>query len=177
MLLFTSTAVFLALSILNVDSYSNNYISKASPMTSLKGFSDPNWNWGSSVGTGHDAAMKLRIKLGTSDKRTEFIQSIVNNTTEFNLEDVKLALALRFQRASREEISGSNEGYKVMMNMARRKYETVEGEEVLLKDLQEICCILPLDLVAEAGLPGGGGLLQYEAAKVLCGMKFCSRGL
>ena len=90
---------------------------------------------------------------------------------------MKLALALRFQRASREGISGGQEGYKIMEKMARRKYETVEGAENLLRDLKDLCVLLPVDLMAEAGSPGGGGLLQYEAAKVLCGMKFCTLGL
>ena len=174
MLFLLNIALFL---VFNVDGYGYSHTLRTSRMTSLKGFSDPNWNWGSSVGTGHDAAMKLRIKLGTSDKRTEFIKSIVDNSDDFSLEDVKLALALRFQRASREGISGSEEGYKIMEKMARRKYESVEGADILLRDLQDLCCLLPVDLVAEAGSPNGGGLLQYEAAKVLCGMKFCTLGL
>ena len=174
--LLVSIAIFLV-SFFSVDGYGCSHTLRTSRMTSLKGFSDPNWNWGSSVGTGHDAAMKLRIKLGTSDKRTEFIKSIVDNSDDFSLEDVKLALALRFQRASREGISGGQEGYKIMEKMARRKYETVEGAENLLRDLKDLCVLLPVDLMAEAGSPGGGGLLQYEAAKVLCGMKFCTLGL
>lgn len=146
-------------------------------MTSLKGFSDPNWNWGSSLGTGHDAAMKLRLRLGTSDKRADFIASIVGNSKDFDLEDVKLALALRFQRASRERIAGSEEGYEIMDKMAMRKYENADGEAYLLRDLEELVSILPVDLMSEAGMTIGPRPLFYTAAKVLCGMKFCTAGL
>ena len=146
-------------------------------MASLSGFSDPNWNWGSSVGTGHDAAMNLRSALGTSDKRVTFIQSIVNSSDQYNLDDVKLALALRFQRASRERIDGSNEGYIIMERMARLKYEGPNGEMVLLKDLTDLAGILPVDLMNQAGVEGAGGPVQHVAAMVLCGMKFCAVGL
>ena len=145
-------------------------------MKSLKGFSDPNRNWGSSVGTGHDAAMKLRTKLGDFDKRQEFISDIVSNSGAFDLEDVKLALALRFQRTS--STIGSEEGYRIMSQMARLKYESREGEEILRRDLSELVRILNPKFVAEAGpVPLGGANLMYVAAQALCGMRFSTVGI
>lgn len=147
-------------------------------MTSLNGFSDPNWNWGSSNGSGHEAAMKLRFQLGDTEKRKSFIKNVVN-TSDIDFEDIKLALALRFQRASREGKGGSDEGYIIMTKMANRKYEGGKsGESRLLFDLEELLLVLPSDLVSEAGsVVGGGGHLNYTAAKVLCGMNFKTAGL
>jgi hypothetical protein len=153
---------------------------------SLKGFSDPNWNWGSSMGTGHDAAMKLRNRLDSADKRDQFIVGIINGKADFNLEDVKLALALRFQNAARESIAGGREGYEIMEKMANRKYENgngdTKGEDLLLTDLEALISILPEDknwnfFIMVAGLePGSCTPIQKKAAQVLCGMKFSQRG-
>lgn len=168
--------VALACLISSSNAYSLKSVSTDHRMTSLKGFSDPNWNWGSSVGTGHDAAMKLRLTLGTSDKRRDFITNILGETVD--IEDIKLAMALRFQRASREGIAGGDDGYKIMDKMARRKYENKDGETALMNDLRDLVEVLPVDLVLEAGpLPAGGVTVKYVAAQVLCGMKFCTVGI
>eukprot|EP00596_Hydrurales_sp_CCMP1899_P009351 CAMPEP_0119041864 /NCGR_PEP_ID=MMETSP1177-20130426/14015_1 /TAXON_ID=2985 /ORGANISM="Ochromonas sp, Strain CCMP1899" /LENGTH=156 /DNA_ID=CAMNT_0007008237 /DNA_START=167 /DNA_END=637 /DNA_ORIENTATION=- len=153
----------------------------------LQGFSDPNWNWGSSMGTGHDAAMLLRNRLDSADKRDQFIVGIINGSKEFNLEDIKLALALRFQCAARESIAGGREGYEIMEKMAKRKYENgngdTKGEDLLQTDLEALLTILPADknwnfFVMVAGLePGGNGeVLHQRAAQVLTSMKFSKNG-
>jgi hypothetical protein len=122
--------------------------------------------------------MKLRLKLGTSDYRKEFIKKIVQGSEEFNLEDIKLALALRFQRASREGIDGAEEGYQIMNRMAKKEYEGEKGELKLRRDLDELLLSLPADMVSTAGpVPVKGEVLEYVAAKVLSGMNFVTRGL
>lgn len=177
-MLKSTTLLFIVIFLCEVASFdfklSHHHVNR---MTSLKGFSDPNWNWGSSNGTGHDAAMKLRRRLATIDQRTDFIASIVGESDDFNLEDVKLALALRFQRAARERIVGSEQGYKIMDKMATLKYENAEGEAYLQRDLENLSSILPTELTQEAGLSTSSRPLFHSAAKVLCGMKFCAIGL
>mmetsp|Transcript_27272 Transcript_27272/g.26084 ORF Transcript_27272/g.26084 Transcript_27272/m.26084 type:complete len:186 (+) Transcript_27272:133-690(+) len=164
--------------ITNVPRYNSACITRMSYPVVGTGFADPNWNWGSSVGKGHEAAMKLRLKLGNSDSRAGFIKKIVQGSEEFNLEDIKLALALRFQRASYEGIEGSKEGSQIMNRMAKREYEGGKGEIKLRRDLDELLLSLPADMVSGAGpVPVNGEVLEYVAAKVLMGMNFVTRGI
>lgn len=128
------------------------------------------------MGTGHDAAMKIRQRLSTTEKREYFISCIVSGTDTFSSEDIKLTLALRFQRASREGIAGSKEGYNIMNKMAACKYETAVGEIELIDDLESLVKLLPEDLT-DLGPSVADRRLSYVAAKVLSGMSFCKIGL
>ena len=128
------------------------------------------------MGTGHDAAMKLRQRLATTEKREFFIACLVSGADTFDSEDIKLALALRFQRASREGIAGSAEAYKIMNKMAACKYETAAGKIGLIDDLESLITLLPKDML-DVGPSTADRQLSYTAAKVLSGMNFCKVGL
>ena len=142
-------------------------------MKSVSGFSDPNWNWGSSYGTGHDAAMAIRQSLGTANRRKEFLKSLVENSEKVSVDDVKLALALRFQRASHEGIVGCMEGNRIMNCMAALKYEKADGEAILLRDLNAL-----IEIISESSTSNVScTLLRPAAAKVLGGMNFCEVGI
>lgn len=142
-------------------------------MKSVSGFSDPNWNWGSSNGTGHDAAMAIRQTLGTNDRRKEFVRNLGANSEAIGIDDIKLALALRFQRASHEGIIGSKEGNRIMNNMAALKYENADGEAALLRDLNALIGIISESSTSNISCT----LLRPAAAKVLDGMRFCDVGI
>ena len=157
----------------SIESFSLISRPKSFRMKSVNGFSDPNWNWGSSNGTGHDAAMALRQSLGTSDRREEFMRSLAENSGTISVDDLKLALALRFQRASHEGIVGSKEGNRIMRNMAALKYENVDGEASLLRDLNTL-----IEIISESSTSNVSfALLRPAAAKVLGGMHFCDVGI
>lgn len=164
--------VFTSLTTL-VDSFFSITRSQSFRMKSVSGFSDPNWNWGSSNGTGHDAAMAIRQTLGTKDRRREFVSNLDANCEAIGIDDIKLALALRFQRASHEGIIGSKEGNRIMRNMAALKYENAVGEAALLLDLNAL-----IDIISESSTSNvSGTLLRPAAAKVLDGMRFCDVGI
>ena len=142
-------------------------------MKSVSGFSDPNWNWGSANGTGHDAAMAIRRSLGTNDRRKEFMRNLLDNSETISVDDMKLALALRFQRASYEGIAGGKEGNRIMTNMAALKYENADGEAKLLLDLNAL-----IEIISESSTSNVScSLLRPAAAQVLDGMRFGDVGI
>ena len=92
------------------------------------GWKDPNWNWGSAVGTAHDAAMKIRSDLSTAEARKNFLFTVFAGTAD--PEDAKLALALKCQRARNLRYDDKDwEG--LMEDMAACKFEGETGPKVL----------------------------------------------
>ena len=61
------------------------------------GWDDPNWNWGSAIGTAHDEAMKVRAALSTPEARKDFLFTVFAGQAD--PEEAKMALALKCQRA------------------------------------------------------------------------------
>ena len=56
----------------------------------VMGWADPGWNWGSAMGTAHDAAMEIRSRLRSEEARKDFLSSIFSGVAD--PEDAKLAL-------------------------------------------------------------------------------------
>lgn len=129
--------------------------SASSPPTSVKSnsntifgveasWSSPEWNWGSPFGLGHDCAMKCRQKFASSSARQELVNSLVHADTDTqilpNFEDVKLVLALAWQRA--RKFDPDMEAYgQVLDAMADLRYENekddMEGDKLLVQDMQK----------------------------------------
>ena len=63
----------------------------------VMGWSDPDWRWGSAMGTAHNAAAELRSCLADKEARVRFTAETAAGNCD--PEDVKLVLALKCQRA------------------------------------------------------------------------------
>ena len=138
-------------------------------------WSDNGWNWGSAVGTAHNVAMSTRAGLGTKQKRTAWIENCSKG--EIDVEEMKMVLALRFQRASREGKDGCGAGWNIMCDMADCKYEGGEDNLVKLKD--DLCVLidkLPGELTSLVRVDGDVSLGSVVGS-ALCGTDFLDSGL
>lgn len=144
------------------------------------GWSDAGWNWGSAIGEAHNVAMTTRQKFGTETSRNAYIQNLgkASSISEVDIEELKMVLALRFQRAAREGKDGNGRGWDIMCNMAECKYEK-EGIDLLKGDLQTCIENLPKDLVGIAILDNEGSSTSMPAmaAQCLAGTDFIRIGL
>ena len=106
-------------------------LSNSRAVVVTKGWGDPNWNWGSAIGEAHDLAGPLRQRLGTPDARIAWLREVLKDTTTISWDEIKLALALEWQRAEREGRAGGPDGFaRVMDKMVAAEYEnSAEGEE------------------------------------------------
>ena len=143
-------------------------------------WSNPEWNWGYANGLAHDYAAKLRRKLDTIEKREDFCKSVLENKED--VEDIKLCLALRFQRASREGKDGCGKGWEIMQNMADCQYETEEGIENLRYELETLAAKLPNELTSIAKeltdvKAVDDSSVEAAAIIALCGTDFINIGL
>eukprot|EP00971_Amphidinium_carterae_P080454 1592083-Amphidinium_carterae.1 len=89
----------------------------------MKGWSDPDWNWGSPFGKAHDEAMALRARLRTEPTRKTWITAALQDKSTISLDELKLALCLRVQHAARQGIDGDGAGWQLMCLMAECAYE------------------------------------------------------
>ena len=103
------------------------------------GWSSPQWNWGSAIGTGHDCAAICRKLYNTKADREKLVDSLLNPVEyksthpefEISFEEVKLILGLAWQNGRWDGSDGGPEGYgHVLSTMAAaQRYE--EDDEVL----------------------------------------------
>jgi len=133
---FTLTAMpFLSLS-----------FSSTSPQPSSKevygiqgsGWSSPEWKWGSATGTGHDCAKICRQQYATTEARAELIECLLlskedmnvnlDERTPENFEEVKLVLALAWQKA-RKKCYGGLETYGELLDEMAKGQRYEEGTE------------------------------------------------
>ena len=108
-------------------------------------WSSPEWNWGSPFGLGHDCAMICRQKFASPSARRELVNSLLHAETDTqalpNFEDVKLVLALAWQRA--RKFDPDMEAYgQVLDAMADLRYENgkeggMDGDKLLVQDMQK----------------------------------------
>jgi len=111
------------------------------------GWTSPRWNWGSAVGTGHDCAQICRSRYNNSRRaRQELVDTLQaggNSATEIDFEEVKLVLALAWQRGRWDGSDGGRGGYgEVLQQMANaQRYEVggsaQECSRRLVQDMQE----------------------------------------
>ena len=106
------------------------------------GWTAPEWNWGYAQGTGHTCAAICREMYATREAR----QRLVDNLLEANLEkpsdveEIKLILALEWQRGRWDGSDGGPGGYsQVLSSMAQaRRYEIGSDDECLQRLVQDM---------------------------------------
>eukprot|EP00965_Chrysotila_dentata_P150025 4955155-Pleurochrysis_carterae.AAC.2 len=100
---------------------------------SSSSWSSPDWRWGYANGAAHDAAATLRNKLRTNSAREEFLKDARSGSA--SLEELKLALALKWQRA-RNFGYDEDDWEAAMEDMAACKFEGPNGKEALAAALK-----------------------------------------
>lgn len=99
-------------------------------------WSDSNWNWGSAGGDAHNEAMRVRKMLSTPQARREFLQTTADGTGD--LEDVKMVLALKCQRACNVGYDLPGRGWQTLMeSMAACTFEGDDGQAKLEAAIRE----------------------------------------
>ncbi|KAK3271326.1 hypothetical protein CYMTET_20316 [Cymbomonas tetramitiformis] len=103
------------------------------------GWASPTWNWGYANGDAHDAAYSLRQKLAKEKARRKWLNSLACNPALVPWEEVKLALALLWQKAARERRDGGLTGWGfVLEQMSAARYEGgLEADRRLVRDMAE----------------------------------------
>lgn len=100
------------------------------------------WNWGYASGTGHDCARICRDRYSTRQARIDLVSQLQQGQAEpANFEEVKLVLALAWQRGRWDGSDGGAGGFgEVLAEMAAAKrYEEGSEEECarrLTQDMQ-----------------------------------------
>ena len=77
-------------------------------------WTSPDWNWGSAQGSAHSEALRIRTQLATPAARAAFQEDAETGKADFD--DLKLALALKCQRAR-------NLGYDVRVGFQAGMWE------------------------------------------------------
>ena len=112
---------------------------------SKSGCKSPQWNWGSAVGTGHDCAKICRQNYSNRILRQDLISNLINaqGTEEdkpSDFEEVKLVLALAWQRGRWDGSDGGTGGYgEVLENLVvADRYENgteLQWSKLWIRDL------------------------------------------
>ena len=99
------------------------------------GWKSPQWNWGYAVGTGHDCARICRKLYETRSARQDLLQNI--ETRPENMEEIKLILALAWQRGRWDGSDGGPDGYGQVLEAlaAADRYENSNNQQFFL-DMQ-----------------------------------------
>mmetsp|Transcript_88793 Transcript_88793/g.250112 ORF Transcript_88793/g.250112 Transcript_88793/m.250112 type:complete len:209 (+) Transcript_88793:35-661(+) len=97
----------------------------------------PTWSWGTAVGDAHDAAAALRAKLAGTTERADWLEALIKDPDAVPWEDVKLALALLWQRIACEgrDMPGPLGWSMLMSRMVDAVYEGEEGDQILVADM------------------------------------------
>lgn len=148
------------------------------------GWTSPDWNWGSGVGTGHDCAAICRKKCERRQSRASLVTDLLERKGP-PFEEVKLVLALAWQRGRWDGSDGGPGGYGEVLNaMAQaRRYEVGdECDRLLVQDMKERYHLLdPTDADKEAMLSLDGedvdGARRQCSGLVLKSMGFIENGL
>jgi hypothetical protein len=125
----------------------------------------PDWRWGYANGTAHDVAMRVRSALSTPQSRAGFLKSLRSPDSAPPLDEVKMVLALAWQRARNYGYDDADwEG--AMEDMAACRFEGEGGSERLAQAIR-------------ARLGGGeaGSAVEALAAQSLDVLQFERRGL
>lgn len=161
------------------------------------GWKAPQWNWGYAVGTGHDCAAVCRDRYYSRKARLALIQELCAAPTRNpehreprNFEEVKLVLALAWQRGRWDGTDGGRGGYgEVLGAMAKAtRYESdneKENANRLVADMTSRYHLLSPTKEQEEEMRTISTLLEtdFDAARrkcsglVLLAMKFVENGL
>lgn len=131
------------------------------------------WNWGFANGLAHDEAFKLRSRLSSPANREAWLKSVGDG--EIDQEEVKLCLALKWQRAGHERRAG---GYlEVMDRLASGEFENANGLDDFCGALKRALPSIGASSGDEASLESGDQRLNALAVTILLNMNFLERGL
>jgi hypothetical protein len=130
---------------LSMISGNNKYTVNTLYDVNYSGWGSPQWNWGSAVGTGHDCAKICRKNYSTHMLRQALVTNLLTaQGTEgdipTNFEEVKLTLALVWQRGRWDGSDGGKGGYgEVLHNLVlANRYEgtnEIEWSKLWIEDL------------------------------------------
>ena len=154
----------------------------------MSGWSSPSWNWGSAVGDAHNEAMRIRGALRDEELRRQWLVSMIGGSSAVEWEDVKLVLALKWQKAARER-RDADYGF-VMERLRLAEYEGDQQDEVMVADMEaRLDQLRPdakeMEAFFMAAQNNEGGIYQdlpdahrrAVAARVLVGLDFVAQGL
>lgn len=111
------------------------------------GWTSPEWNWGYATGTGHDCAAICRQKYASKEERFNLVESLIdspkcqqNERFPKNFEEVKLVLALSWQRGRWDGSDGGRGGYgEVLASMAdAHRYDYGDEDECSRRLVQDM---------------------------------------
>ena len=103
------------------------------------GWTSPDWNWGSAVGTGHDCAAICRRQFGSCQSRASLVSYLLKGQGP-PFEEVKLILALAWQRGRWDGCDGGLGGYGEVLNAMAQAQRYEVGDEcdwLLVQDMKE----------------------------------------
>ena len=113
------------------------------------GWTSSSWNWGYARGTGHDCAAICRKQYATRQARADLVHQLQQTSKSIphskrepgNFEEVKLVLALAWQKGRWDGSDGGPGGYgEILQTMAdAKRYEVGSEDECarcLVQDMQ-----------------------------------------
>eukprot|EP00930_Biecheleria_cincta_P060867 TRINITY_DN46451_c0_g1_i1.p1 TRINITY_DN46451_c0_g1~~TRINITY_DN46451_c0_g1_i1.p1 ORF type:complete len:251 (-),score=41.41 TRINITY_DN46451_c0_g1_i1:97-849(-) len=146
------------------------------PRRSAATWGSTTWNWGDEVGDAHDMAAKLRGQLQERSDRAMWLQGAVVQPNRVPWADMKLALALLWQKAMHEGRDGGPAGWRVPLSrMVAGTYEGGEaGDRLLVVDME---VRLPASrIIVEDGPEDMDGWRRRVAAQVFKELDFVEGG-
>lgn len=105
------------------------------------GWQSAAWNWGSAIGTGHDCARICRQVYASREARELLISNLFQSSTiPADFEEVKLVLALSWQRGRRDGSDGGRGGYGEVLELMVEaiRYEEGSEEECSMRLVQDM---------------------------------------
>lgn len=141
------------------------------------GWTSPDWSWGSPVGTAHDCAKICRHTFCDREAREELVNSLIyaDTVTEIcTFEEIKLILALMWQRA--RKVDPSMEAYgQILDEMTKgKRYEEGTDDEIrsrlLVQDMQKRYMWLNPDVEDKIAM----NMLWYETEDYDVARRRCS---
>ncbi len=105
------------------------------------GWKSPQWNWGSARGTGHDCASICRSRWSDREDRRILVHSLLlpspvssyasNNNGEVSFEEIKLILALAWQRGRWDGTDGGPNGYRSVLQTMVDAHQYENENEII----------------------------------------------
>lgn len=164
------------------------------------GWTSSSWNWGYANGTGHDCAAICRKQYATRQARANLVHQLQQTSNKStpryskrepaNFEEVKLVLALAWQKGRWDGSDGGPGGYgEILQNMAdAKRYELGSEDECarcLVQDMQARFVSLnpnqdqlaAMDSLWDEVEPDADAAQRRCSALVLEAMRFIENGL
>ena len=139
------------------------------------GWSDPDWKWGWGNGAAHDEAARMRAKLSTAPSRESFLFEVFAGVAD--VEDVKMALALKCQRARNRRYDDNGRWEALMDEMADCRFEGDGGQDALCAALRERLGEKAPPAPAAGSAGSGVQQLPILAAAAFKALDFVEKGL